>query len=169
MYAMFAVNGEKPFCLCSTRVCIERVANAKCIQKRHSLVGHDGRQRINGSIMCVGVFFGEKYVLSSNVILFVLIQQHSVKYWETRTSTIVIRFLLFVVSHYDAENKVLRIMRNTDIYGFGICCLLLLLSMILRMRFWGYWEVRTSNMLVRFVSCCCFSVWYWESGFEKTL
>ena len=22
MYAMFAVNGEKPFCLCSTRVCI---------------------------------------------------------------------------------------------------------------------------------------------------
>ena len=159
---MSADTGGRPFCLCSTRVCIERVANAKCIQKRHSLVGHDGRQRIKGSIMCVGVFFGEKCVLSSNVILFVLIQQHSVRYWETRKSTIVMRFLLFVVSHYDAENRVLRIMRNKEIYGFGICCFLLLLSMILRIGFWRYWEVRKSNMLVRFVAFCCFSVWYWE-------
>ena len=80
MYAMSAVNGGKPFCLCSARVCIERVATTKCIQKRHSLVGHDDRQRIRGSIMCVGVFFNGKCVLSSNVILFVLMQQHSARY-----------------------------------------------------------------------------------------
>ena len=45
---MSADNGGTPFCLCSNRVCIGRVANAQCIQKRHSLVGHDGRQRIRG-------------------------------------------------------------------------------------------------------------------------
>ena len=80
MYAMSAVNGGTPFCLCSNRVCIGRVANAQCVQKWHSLVGDDGRQRIRGSIMCVGVFFNGKCVLSSNVILFVLMQQRSVRY-----------------------------------------------------------------------------------------
>ena len=65
MYAMSAVIGGMPFCVCSTRVCIERVANAKCIQKRHSLVGHDGRQRIRGSIMCVSVVFSGKCVCVS--------------------------------------------------------------------------------------------------------
>ena len=54
-------------------------------------------------------------------------------------------------------------------YALGICCFLLLLSMILRMRFWGYWEVRKSNILVRFVGFWCFSVWYWESGLWNLL
>ena len=54
-------------------------------------------------------------------------------------------------------------------YAMGICCLLLRLSMIVRMRFWRYCEVRKSNILVRLVGFWCFSVWYWESGLWNLL
>ena len=36
-------------------------------------------------------------------------------------------------------------------YALGVCCLLMLLSMILRSRFLGYGEVRKSNIFVRFM------------------
>ena len=86
--------------------------------------------------MCVcGVFV---CVLSPNVIIFVLMQQSSVRYQETWKSNILILYLLLVVSQYDTDNGVLRIVTNKEIYGLGICCFLLLLSMILRIGFIRY-------------------------------